>query len=301
MAAEKKICEGNECINQAEKYLKTGFLKWKPDYDSAATEYSKAAICFKTAKVLGQSKDCYLKAANCYAQNHSFFSAAKSYEQAALISKDMQDFMGSVQLIERACQLFREHGTPDTAALALERGAKMIESRQPEVALDLYKKAAEVVMIEDRPTQAAEHVGKATRLLLKLKRFDEAAEMIKKEMGYHLSTENARAAGRLVVAEVLVHLMREDYVAADKAFKEGYNYCERDECNTLMDLLEGYDQGDPEQLNRALNSPFIKHMDVEFAKIARSLQVAETEKSSKKTETKAAQDDEDDEYAGGLL
>lgn len=53
-------------------------------------------------------------------------------------------------------------------------------------------------------------------------RFDEAAEMLKKEMEYHLATENTRAAGRLVVCEVLVHLMREDFVAADKAFKEGY-------------------------------------------------------------------------------
>lgn len=44
------------------------------------------------------------------------------------------------------------------------------------------------------------------------------------------------------------------------------SYCERDECNTLMDLLEGYDQGDAQQLNRALNSPFIKHMDVEVRK-----------------------------------
>ncbi|KFM79029.1 Gamma-soluble NSF attachment protein, partial [Stegodyphus mimosarum] len=96
-------------------------------------------------------------------------------------------------------------------------------------------------------------------------------------MEYHLSTENTRAAGRLIVAQVLVHLMREDFVAADKIFKEGYNYCERDECNTLMDILEGYDQGDAEQLNKALNSPFIKHMDVEFARMARSLQVSETE------------------------
>lgn len=53
-------------------------------------------------------------------------------------------------------------------------------------------------------------------------RYDDAAEMIKKEMGFHLATGNTRAAGRLVVAEVLVHLMREDFVAADKAFKEGY-------------------------------------------------------------------------------
>lgn len=25
--------------------LKTGFLKWKPDYDSAASEYGKAGMC----------------------------------------------------------------------------------------------------------------------------------------------------------------------------------------------------------------------------------------------------------------
>ena len=30
---------------KAEKYLKTGFLKWKPDYDSAASEYGKAGTC----------------------------------------------------------------------------------------------------------------------------------------------------------------------------------------------------------------------------------------------------------------
>lgn len=305
MTSEKKVCEGNECIVQAEKYLKTSFLKWKPDYDSAALEYSKAATCFKTAKVLGQCKDCLLKAADCYTKNNSLFSAAKSYEQAAMIYKEMGDYNSAVQTIERACQLFREHGTPDTAALALEKGAKMIESKYPEMALELYKKAMDVVMIEDRPSQASEHAGKASRILIKLKRYDDAVNMVKKEVGFHLTTGNTRAVGRLVVAEVLIHLMREDYVAADKAFREGASYCERDECNTLMDLLEGYDQGDSEQLNRALNSPFIKHMDVEYARLARSLLVVEsTEKKevpSTSQNASAAADDEEDEFAEGLL
>jgi tetratricopeptide (TPR) repeat protein len=215
----------------------------------------------------------------------------------------MNQINDTVDLIKRACQLFREHGTPDTAALALEKGAKMVEAKYPEVALDLYTQAADVVMIEERPTQAAEYAGKAARILIKLKRYDEASEMVKKEMEHYLSTGNTRSAGRLVVAEVLIHLMREDFVAADKAFKEGYNYCERDECNTLMDLLEGYDQGDSEQLNRALNSPFIKHMDVEYARIARSLLVTETEETSKskKQESGAVHNgDEEDEFAGGL-
>jgi len=200
--------------------------------------------------------------------------------------------------------LFREHGTPDTAALALDKGAKIVENKHPEVALDLYIKAIDVVMIEDRPSQASEFAAKAARILVKLKRYDEAAEMVKKEMGFHLAIENTRSAGRLVVAQVLIHLMREDYVAADKVFKEGHSYCERDECNTVMDILEGYDQGDPEQMNRALNNPFIKHMDVEFAKLARSL-LAETEESTKATATRqsntAVEGEEEDEYAEGLL
>uniref|UniRef100_A0A8B9ZTQ0 Uncharacterized protein n=1 Tax=Anas zonorhyncha TaxID=75864 RepID=A0A8B9ZTQ0_9AVES len=43
--AAQKINEALEHIAKAEKYLKTGFLKWKPDYDSAATEYGKAGMC----------------------------------------------------------------------------------------------------------------------------------------------------------------------------------------------------------------------------------------------------------------
>ncbi|XP_015923345.1 gamma-soluble NSF attachment protein [Parasteatoda tepidariorum] len=302
----KNLDQANQSIREAEKFLKTSFLKWKPDYDNAASEYVKAATHFKSGKLYTESRDSFMKAADCYAKNNSFFSAAKNYEQAALISKCMEDYKTAIDLIHRACQLFREHGTPDTAALTLDRGAKMVESKNPEVALQLYIKAADVVMIEDRPTQASEFVGKAARILVKLRRFDDAADMVKKEMEYHLQTNNTRAAGRLVVAQVLIHLMREDYVAADKAFKEGCNYCERDECGTLLDILEGFDQGDAEQLNRGLNSPFIKHMDVEFARLARSL-LAETEESEKVAKKKTANSsnaqgqDEEDEYAEGLL
>ncbi|GIY12636.1 gamma-soluble NSF attachment protein [Caerostris extrusa] len=143
-----------------------------------------------------------------------------------MIYKEMDDYNSCVQMIERACQFFREHGTPDTAALTLEKGAKMIENKYPEMALELYKKAMDVVMIEDRPTQASEHASKASRILIKLKRYDEAVDMVKKESEFHQASGNNRAVGRLVVAEILIHLVREDYVAADKAFKEGYNFCE---------------------------------------------------------------------------
>lgn len=65
---------------------------------------------------------------------------------------------------------------------------------------------------------------------------------------------------------VLVQLAREDYVAAEKAFKEWGNYCEQEEIATLEMLLRGYDEEDAAVARKALNSPFIKHMDVDYSK-----------------------------------
>lgn len=36
-------------------------------------------------------------------------------------------------------------------------------------------------------------------------------------------------------------------------------------------LLQGFDEEDSDTVKSALNSPFIKHMDVEFARLAREL------------------------------
>lgn len=257
----------------AEKSLKTGFLKWKPDYDSAASEYSKAATNFKNAKAYPQCKDCFLKAAECFKMNNSFFSAAKSIEQAALVSKDMGDFLEAANLVERACRLFQEHGVPDTAALCLDKGAKIIEAKHPERAISLYLRASDVVLLEDRPRQAAEYLGKASRLQIKLYRLDDAVETIKSEMDMHATAENRAAFGRLVVALIIVHLSRGDYVAADKVFRDGCSSLEQEETQTMTQLLEAYDQEDPDSLYRAVNSPFVKHMDVVFAKLARDLHI----------------------------
>ena len=64
-----------------------------------------------------------LKAAQCYENSRSFFSAAKCYEQVALASKDKDDWVKMVIYFEKACLYFREHGVPDTAALTYNRGA----------------------------------------------------------------------------------------------------------------------------------------------------------------------------------
>ena len=98
----------------------------------------------------------------CYHETfeHSFFSAAKlvsilhqikkiliinqfivtrSLDQAIILLKELQDWKEISIIAHKACQLFQEHGSPDTAALLLDKSAKMIEPHLPEDALILYK------------------------------------------------------------------------------------------------------------------------------------------------------------------
>ncbi|XP_032688760.1 gamma-soluble NSF attachment protein-like [Odontomachus brunneus] len=274
-----KIEEATEHIRQAEKALKTTLLKWRPDFEVAADEYSNAATCFRVAKSYKECKECWVKAGDCYKQTRSWFHAAKSIEQALLISKEMGDLSSVSKLAHSACSLFQQHGSPESGVTTLDKAAKMLEASQPEQALELFKRAADIVMGEDSPRHAAEYMSKAARLLVKLQRYDEAADAIRREIGMHQQIKHWQSIGRLTVALVLVQLARDDQVAAEKAFKEWGNYCEAPEVQTLETLLQAYDNEDADSARAALNNPFIKHMDVEYAKLARGLSLPQQQYS----------------------
>ncbi|XP_054099936.1 gamma-soluble NSF attachment protein isoform X2 [Callithrix jacchus] len=244
--------------------LKTGFLKWKPDYDSAASEYGKAAVAFKNAKQFEQAKDACLREAVAHENNRALFHAAKAYEQAGMMLKEMQKLPEAVQLIEKASMMYLENGTPDTAAMALERAGKLIENVDPEKAVQLYQQTANVFENEERLRQAVELLGKASRLLVRGRRFDEAALSIQKEKNIYKEIENYPTCYKKTIAQVLVHLHRNDYVAAERCVRESYSipgFNGSEDCAALEQLLEGYDQQDQDQVSDVCNSPLFKYMD----------------------------------------
>ncbi|XP_028816377.1 N-ethylmaleimide-sensitive factor attachment protein, gamma a isoform X1 [Denticeps clupeoides] len=304
-----KINEAHEHIAKAEKYLKTGFLKWKPDYDSAASEYAKAAVAFKNAKQLEEAKEAYLQEAEAHTNNRTLFHAAKALEQAGMMLKDMQRLPEAIQYIEKASLMYVENGTPDTAAMALDRAGKLIEPLDLAKAVDLYQKAASVFENEERLRQAAELLGKASRLLVRQRKFNEAAVSLVKEKNMYKEIENYPTCFKKTIAQVLVHLHRGDYVAADKCVRESYSipgFSGSEDCVAMEQLLQGYDEQDEDQVYRVCNSPLLKYMDNDYAKLALSLKVPGGGK--KKSPAAAGEGgpsatvsvEEEDEYAGGL-
>ncbi|BFG05490.1 gamma-soluble NSF attachment protein [Drosophila madeirensis] len=298
MSAAKKIAEAEELVRQAEKSLKTSLLKWVPDYDSAADEYSKAATAYRIGKSFDKSKECQLKAIESYKNNKSWFHAAKAYEQIVLLSKDTDKLLEIEEYVNKACSLYQQHGSPEAAASALDKAAKLTEQKHPELALRFYQHAIEVIMIEDSTRQATEYSSKVSRILVKLRRYDEAAQAIKREIGLNQQTESYGQIGRLVVALVLVQLARGDSVEAEKAFREWGTCCEAEEVATLQTLLNAFDEEDAEMAARMLATPFIRHMDVEYAILAKNIPLPEGMHLEKKSEDNAGNATNEDEDEG---
>nr|XP_019957845.1 PREDICTED: gamma-soluble NSF attachment protein [Paralichthys olivaceus] len=146
-------------------------------------------------------------------------------------------------------------------------------------------------------------------VLIFLTRLDEAAVALQKEKNMYKEIENFPMCFKKTTAQVLIHLHRGDYVAADKCVREGYSlpgYSGSEDCVAMETLLQGYDEQDEDQVYRVCNSPLLKYMDNDYAKLAISLRVPGGGGKKKKAAaapqggTSGAPADEEDDYEGGL-
>jgi gamma-soluble NSF attachment protein len=88
-----------------------------------------------------------MKCADCHRQNRSLFHAAKSYDQAVLVCKELNDLSSIRDLAEKACSLYQQHGSPESGAASLDKAAKILEGSYPQEALALYQHALDVSMV----------------------------------------------------------------------------------------------------------------------------------------------------------
>nr|XP_039258206.1 gamma-soluble NSF attachment protein-like [Styela clava] len=278
--AAKKLQEGLQHMEEAEKHLKTGFFKWRPDYDSAAASFQNAGLAFKLAKQYEKAYAAYERLADAHYKLGARFHAAKAYEEAGNACRELNDYNKALAYYDRASDIYMENGTPDTAVLCLERAGKMTEMVNAEWSISLYMKAAEICQNEDdsRFRQAAELVGKASRLQLQNNKLSDAINTIGHECQlYSQSDGGGESIPRLTCGLVLVHLHIGDPVSAEQAIHSACDYADifdgSEEQDALMRLVEAFNEEDQEKVDLVINTPMFKFMDNVYAKLARSLRV----------------------------
>lgn len=265
-----RVNEANKFLEQGHKFMKTGLLKWTPDHDNAAYQYSQAAMAFKGAGLHQKAIEANELAIKCYlTSQNSAFQAAKCMEQAAISCKELGDIQSVSKYYTRAIEVYRSIGQMDTAISVMDRAAKTLTEKMPAMAAEIFAQASEICAVEDRYRQAAEFCQRAATLYLKTKNYDRAIHMSKEEYNCYAQAGDLRNANRMSVGIILMYLASNNIVGAYETLK---SFQMDDEVYGLANnLVTGYDKKDLVLINPVLKSPFFRNLDTEFAKIARDL------------------------------
>ena len=62
--------------------------------------------------------------------------------------KEMGNLSEVSKLAHSACGLFQQHGSPESAVTALDKAAKMLEATQPQQALELFRRAVDIISVK---------------------------------------------------------------------------------------------------------------------------------------------------------
>lgn len=271
---QRKVAEGRELVASADNHLVTSVwkLKFQPDWDSAANDLNKAAICFKVGLAWEECKAAHLRACEAYANSGSLYHAAKQLDQALLVCKEQGRLEEVEGLASRGGLLYRQAGSPESAAQMLVRAAKLLEREHPARAVGLYEKAADTVGTEDRPAEAAQHLEKAALLTARCGQHDRAADLLLATLGmYSEAGAGGTTHGRLVLALILVQLQRGDCVAAGKVVTQWGGWCDGQQAAAAQDLVQGFGEQDRALAAQGLASPSVRTLDNDYVKMARDL------------------------------
>jgi len=248
---------------------------------------NKAAVCFRVGQSWPEAKEAHLKAAEAYANNGSLYHAGKQLDQAMNIVRDMGQLDEVEELANRGGLLYRQAGSPESAAQLLVRAAKLLEVSDPARAVSLYLKAADTVGTEDRTQEAGQHMEQAAKLSVRSGQFDKAAEILESTLSCYSQTgSNASGTpyGRVVLAFVLVQEKRGDCVAASKVWSQWGGYCDGYQTAAAHDIISGFSERDGDLVKRGLSNASVKALDNDYVKMARDMDVPQSG---------AAQDDDD--------
>lgn len=265
-----RVNEANKFLENGHKFMKTGLLKWTPDHDNAAYQFSQAAMSFKGAGLHQKAIEANDLAIKCYlASQSSAFQAAKCMEQAALSHKELGDFQAASRYYMRAIDIYRTSGHLDTAISTMDRAAKALTDKMPSLAADIYEQASEACSIEDRYRQAAEYCQKAALLYVRSKEYQRAVNISKAEYNCYAQVGDMRHSNRIAMCLILLYLCDKNIVGANEILKS--YQMDGDTYQLAQNLVKGYDKKDARLLHPTLSNSYFNNLDNEYAKIARDL------------------------------
>ncbi len=266
---KSKLDEANGHMQAAEKAASSGFFK-RPDYESAAASYVKAATAFKVAKEREACVVAHTRAAGAFEASGGKFHAGKHLEMAA---KEMAKPQEAVPLLVRAAQLFRENGNAEKGAQCLgDAAVKAEEAHLLDQAVQLYRESIDVNAGEGRTESKT--LGALLSCLIKTGNLPEAAKQCEAQCELWIKKQNLPEAHRCVNCQAVVLLALDDAVAAERCYRSALadvpGYMESDAARYALELLDAV-RGDGAALEALKNSSKFRYLETAVVRLFREL------------------------------
>ncbi|KAI9260494.1 hypothetical protein BDA99DRAFT_512285 [Phascolomyces articulosus] len=273
----QRIREGVKLMQEGDKASSKGLFR-KPDWDVASGCYEHAATSFKLAKSYDQAVQAYLKASEAFFKADATHLAGKALENAALLlAQQLNQPQRAAEFYQRASNMFMTGGSIDRAAEQLEKAGRALENTDANAAIDMYSSACSLYEQEDRGRMAIDIFKKAIALLIRSKKYQKAVDMLHRQSAVLRKLANRSHLYKANLSVMIVLFALGDEVEAGKQFNymcsndPGFSQSEEAEIGQL--LLQAYNEGDQELLEKAVRMQHISFLDNEVAKLSRTLTV----------------------------
>lgn len=276
---EAKRKEGHKLMASGMKYEKTGLTRWKPDFNSALTDYEQAILCFKAAKDHVAVAEASSKAAEASCGMDIFANAARHYEGGAQALKEVNDLVRSADFFEKAARMYREEGAVEKAAGALCKGARVVEVTDLERAAAMFRNAA--LLLEDDDTRPVEFsidpLRQASSFFLRVRKLDDAIKVLEQQMNAHWVLRQGETGAKCALSKVIAHLHADDFVGGHAflmhllADKTKSDITRVEEVRIAERILGAFMAQSAEDLDTIIKSRSLHFLEPQALKLARQL------------------------------
>ncbi|KAJ1796611.1 hypothetical protein LPJ59_003642 [Coemansia sp. RSA 2399] len=261
-----------EYAKDAQKASKGSWFS-KPEWDTAAQYWDKAATSYKTALHFEEAIDCHAKASDAFTKVNALYLAAKGYENAAILAeKQLKDHSKAVTYYCKSSDMFRSQGSsPDRAAEMLEKAAKICEDVDTDQAIQLYDAALGIYETEDRGRFSMGTFKKLTSYLIEKNRLSEAADAQMRLYAVCEQINNRYEGNKCCLAVIVLLLAFGDNVAASKRmdeFGQSVSLLHSNEFALADQLLQAYTNGDQEEFVNIARSQKVSFLDSSISRLA---------------------------------
>eukprot|EP00922_Rhytidocystis_sp_ex-Travisia-forbesii_P061629 GHVS01091306.1.p1 GENE.GHVS01091306.1~~GHVS01091306.1.p1 ORF type:complete len:341 (-),score=49.42 GHVS01091306.1:304-1326(-) len=320
--------EAQTHLTRARKALKTNVwsLKFSPDYDIAALEFSQAAQCFHAAGDYQQAVSAHENVAKVREGQGDCFGSGRAYEAAGtLLSQQGEQGAGKVAANDiivywkKAASCYKDAGKVETCCRLLLKLARLysdnIGNGVTNVAetQSMYDECIELYELDDKPHYVSDVYKDYINFLCATKQYDNVLSALDRHIVVLGQLKQHSSLYKAVLSKVVLFLFQCDMVAADLALSNNVVAVEAGfmgsrEFEIGVSAVEAFQARDSALVERCMSAQVWKYLPVEIARIANQLKLPEIQQpSSSISGTERYQQDQagrvsesDEEEGGGM-